>query len=94
MFPELTQLGLKSRSYSPGPYSDREDLPLFVRPAMKASRRVGSSETRPTNDYGWWASFHSNHPTLACSLVDPWGRGRISWNMVAWTGRSDSRRSR
>jgi Rieske 2Fe-2S family protein len=23
---ELTQLGLKSRSYSPGPYSDREDL--------------------------------------------------------------------
>ena len=23
---ELTQLGLKSRAYSPGPYSDREDL--------------------------------------------------------------------
>ena len=23
---ELTQLGLNSRSYSPGPYSDREDL--------------------------------------------------------------------
>ena len=36
---ELTQLGLKSRSYSPGPYSDREDLPyaldqIFRRPVL------------------------------------------------------------
>jgi glycine betaine catabolism A len=35
---ELTQLGLKSRSYSPGPYSDREDLLYALDRIIEGSR--------------------------------------------------------
>ena len=48
---ELTQLGLRSRSYTPGPYSDREDL-LFAFDRIIDGAGLNESSPRSHGEHG------------------------------------------